>query len=174
HLLDLPVEILLAIFKKLGTIDVFYSLWNIGNNRLDNFLRDETLTNYIDLTSVDDITILNQALLYILPQIHHNVQDLTFQSSLTNRVFYAGTYPKLTHLKIKDSSITVYPGFFLSDLQSNIFSSSTLRELSIYVYNFNDCLYLLDGRLSQLNSFTVRVYDVDAPSSITHSQVNQY
>ncbi|CAF4410767.1 unnamed protein product, partial [Adineta steineri] len=57
HLLDLPVEILLAIFKKLGTIDVFYSLWNIGNNRLDNFLRDETLTNYIDLTSVDDITI---------------------------------------------------------------------------------------------------------------------
>ncbi|CAF4203359.1 unnamed protein product [Adineta steineri] len=174
HLLDLPDEILLAIFKKLGTIDAFYSLWNIGNNRLDNFLRDETLTNNIDLTSVDDITILNQALLYILPQIHHNVQDLTFQSSLTNRVFYAGTYPKLTHLKIKDPSITAYPGFFLSDLQSNIFSSSTLTELSIYVYNFNDCLYLLDGRLSQLNSFTVRVYDVDAPSSITHSQNNLF
>ncbi|CAF1244156.1 unnamed protein product [Adineta steineri] len=172
HLLDLPDEILLAILKKLSNIDILYSFLNIGNNRLDTLLRDQTLTNNIDLTSIDDITILNKVLLCILPRIHHNVQDLTFQSSLINRVFHAGTYPKLAHLKIKDSSIAAYPGVLLSDLRSTIFYSSTLTELSIYVHTFNDCLYLLDGRLSQLKSFTVRVYDVDAPLWITHNQNN--
>ncbi|CAF4036492.1 unnamed protein product [Adineta steineri] len=172
HLLDLPDEMLLTIFKKLHNTSVLYSFLGIGNNRLDTLLRDETLTNNIDLTSIDDITILHRALFCVLPRIHHNVRDLTFETSSINRVFRAGTYPKLTHLKIKDPSITKNDGLFLSDLQSNIFSSSTLTELYIYVHNFNDCLYLLDGRLSQLKSFTVRVYDVDAPSSITHNQNN--
>ncbi|CAF4111412.1 unnamed protein product, partial [Adineta steineri] len=174
HLLDLPDEMLLTIFKNLDNTYVLYSFLSIGNNRLDTLLRDETLTIDIDLTSINEITILYQVLLYILPRIHHNVQDLTFQSSLINRVFHAGIYPRLTHLKIKDSSITAYPDLLSSDLQSNIFSSSILTELCINVPTFNDCLYLLDGRLNQLNSFTVRIYDVDAPSSIIHNQNNLF
>ncbi|CAF1116686.1 unnamed protein product [Adineta steineri] len=172
HLLDLPDELLLTILKKLSNTYVLYSFLDIGNNRLDTLLRDQTLTNNIDLTSINDTTILNQALFCVLPRIHHNVRDLTFESSLISRVFHAGSYPKLTHLKIKDSSITAYPSVLLSNLPSNIFSSSTLTELCIYVPTFNDCLCLLDGRLNQLNSFTVRICDVDAPSSINHNQNN--
>ena len=37
------------------------------------------------------------------------------------------------------------------------FSSSTLTKLCINVYNFNDCLALLDGRLKQLTTFIVQV-----------------
>ena len=36
-------------------------------------------------------------------------------------------------------------------------NSSTLTTLKINVENFDDCLYLLDGRLSSLSTFTVYV-----------------
>ncbi|CAF0769087.1 unnamed protein product [Adineta steineri] len=81
-------------------------------------------------------------------------------------------FENLKHLNIKGSSITAYPGVLLYDLPSTIFSSSILTKLCINVATFNDCLYLLDGRLNQLNSFTVRVYDVDAPSLIVHNKNN--
>ena len=38
------------------------------------------------------------------------------------------------------------------------FSSSTLVELHININLFDDCLYLLDGRLSQLQKLFVNVW----------------
>ena len=35
------------------------------------------------------------------------------------------------------------------------FQCSTLRKLSITVYSFEDCLYLLDGRFNQLEEIDV-------------------
>ena len=40
------------------------------------------------------------------------------------------------------------------------FSSSTLVELHINVSLFDDCLYLLDGRFSQLRTLFVNVSDI--------------
>ncbi|CAF4270800.1 unnamed protein product, partial [Rotaria magnacalcarata] len=36
------------------------------------------------------------------------------------------------------------------------------------VENFDDCLYLLDGRLKQLTTFNVNVYSIDTSSTIVH------
>lgn len=46
------------------------------------------------------------------------------------------------------------------DHQSPTFSSSTLVELHINVYRFNDCLYLLDGRLPQLHTLYVKALQI--------------
>jgi hypothetical protein len=40
------------------------------------------------------------------------------------------------------------------------FFSSTLMELHIKVSNFEDCLYLLDGRLKQLHTLYVNIWFV--------------
>ncbi|CAF4076435.1 unnamed protein product [Rotaria magnacalcarata] len=37
------------------------------------------------------------------------------------------------------------------------------------VENFDDCLYLLDGRLKQLTTFNVNVYSIDTSSTIVHN-----
>ena len=50
----------------------------------------------------------------------------------------------------------------LSGLSSTTFSSSSIVDLRITMTNFDDCRYLLDGRLSQLHTFIVSldyIYD---------------
>jgi len=49
--------------------------------------------------------------------------------------------------------------FILFNDESSPFSS-TLVELHINVYLFDDCLYLLDGRLSQLRTLFVHVFHI--------------
>jgi hypothetical protein len=42
--------------------------------------------------------------------------------------------------------------------------SSTLLFLYVVVDSFEDCLYLLDGRFKQLNTFHVCIYSSNVPS----------
>lgn len=52
------------------------------------------------------------------------------------------------------------------------FFSSTLTELHIYLTYFNDCLYLLDGRFSQLHTFYVNIRVVLPPSPTIDNKVS--
>ena len=45
--------------------------------------------------------------------------------------------------------------------RSPIFFSSTLVELHVNLYCWNDCLYLLDGRLPRLHTLFVKVFHID-------------
>ncbi len=81
-------------------------------------------------------------------------------------------FKNLQNLTINGSSIAAYPGLSLCDLPSTTFSSSILTKLCINISTFDDCLYLLDGRLNQLNTLIIRIYDIGAPSLIVHNQVN--
>jgi len=81
-------------------------------------------------------------------------------------------FKNLRNLSINGSSITAYPGLSLCDLPSTTFSSLILTKLCINVSTFDDCLYLLDGRLNQLNILIVRIYDINAPSLIVHNKVS--
>jgi hypothetical protein len=82
-------------------------------------------------------------------------------------------FENLKHFNILPSSVfDDYIPLSICDLPSTTFSSSILTELCIDVNNFDDCLYLLDGRLKQLTIFTVRIYHIDNHSSIVHKIVS--
>lgn len=54
------------------------------------------------------------------------------------------------------------------------FFSSTLAELHINVADFNDCLYLLNGRLSQLRTFHVKIDYFLLPSEVIKEKVYHF
>ena len=91
------------------------------------------------------------------------------------RNIYAHTlsfFKNLTHLNIIGPNVKLCPGLSLCDLPSTTFYSSILTHLCIMVQTFDDCLYLLDGRLKQLTKFSVNVYSMDSSSTIVHNMVN--
>jgi hypothetical protein len=65
----------------------------------------------------------------------------------------------------------LYPGLSFCDLPSTTFHSSILTDLYIHVETFDDCLYLLDGRLKQLTTLSVNVYSIDNSSTIVYNTV---
>jgi hypothetical protein len=72
------------------------------------------------------------------------------------------------------SAISMYPGLSLCYLPSTTFSSPILTHLYINVKTFDDCLYLLDGRLRKLRILYVTVYNIDTSSGIVHNMVSFY
>ncbi len=54
------------------------------------------------------------------------------------------------------------------------FSSSSLKELHINTYDFNECLYLLDGRLNQLEKFYVSVFVIYLQPSAIKDKVYSF
>jgi hypothetical protein len=78
-------------------------------------------------------------------------------------------FKNLKHLNIIGPYV---PGLSLCNLSSTTFYSSILTYLCITVANFDDCLYLVDGRLKRLTTFNVTVYSIDNSSTIVHNMVN--
>ena len=102
HLLDLPVEILLKILKRLNNMDVLYSL--IGVEGLDILAQDEIFTNTLSFVFTDNDStnelMLNRFCNDILPRIQYNVKCLVLETTTMDRILRAGIYPNLTQLKI--------------------------------------------------------------------------
>ncbi|CAF1180627.1 unnamed protein product [Adineta steineri] len=219
HLLDLPDEILLIILKKLGSVDVLYSLLNI-NKRLDQMARSVNNTKFLNF-SMNNVQ-HNRFCCEILPQIHHNIVELTLELFSMECILLACKYPNLTvivltnfspdilleyltdespishlfqqqirHLTITSEKeictsrsftdvcirilamcrnlsylnmnqwlITNQAYLSIRYRPPNVCFSPNLHTLSINVIDFDDCLRLLDGRLEQLRSFTVRIYSI--------------
>jgi hypothetical protein len=79
----------------------------------------------------------------------------------------------LKHFTIKYSQ-GPYATFSLYNLPSNTFSSSSLTYLNVNILDFNDCLYLLDGRLKQLHTCMVQVSRMEENFSNAHNLVNKF
>lgn len=113
NILDLPNEILLIIFKKLNTIDVFYSITNVNRRfyelSLDCYhvqdLQMTTMMNvdtcYKQISSIDS-KLLSSICKNILPKIHHQVQKLTVDQNSMKPILHASNYPQLNSLTIVD------------------------------------------------------------------------
>jgi hypothetical protein len=102
HLLDLPVELLLKILKRLNNMDVLYSL--IGVEGLGLLAQDKIFTHTLNFVFTDNDSI-NEAMLNrfcnsILPQIQSNVKCLVLETTTMDHILRAGVYPNLTQLKI--------------------------------------------------------------------------
>ncbi|UJR08853.1 hypothetical protein I4U23_013108 [Adineta vaga] len=158
HLLDLPVEILFNILKRLNNLDVLYSL--IGVKGLDCLARNEIFTNTLSFGSTDggedsaiDETKLNRFCDSILPQIHNDVKSLVCDAKLIDRILRAGVYLNLTQLKITGYLDNTFPDI------------CTVNSLG-------DCFYLLDGRLMQLSSFIVIIEEDEDYSPMEFNENN--
>jgi hypothetical protein len=118
----------------------------------------EQITNLI-LINIDKDTITSLWKFYTVDVYNH---ILTFFKNLKN-------------LSVIEPCIaSSYPSLSLCDLPSTVFSSSTLTHLHIDVKNFDDCLYLLDGRLRKLATLCVIVHYMDTSSGIIHNMVSFY
>ena len=71
--------------------------------------------------------------------------------------FYQSTYRTSGHARFTDTTTNF---------------SSNLVELHIYVRHFDDCLYLLDGRLSQLLRFFVTIHRILPIRSVNGNRVS--
>ncbi len=128
-ILDLSDEILLTIFKKLNNIDLLYSLMGI-NEKLDKVACDITITQSVDLTTIssNDVSdsrtnvIIDRFCSNIFPRIHDNVESLTVQASIFQRILHANNYPNLRKLTL----VNLEPA-----MASKIFNSMLL-DLSIF------------------------------------------
>jgi hypothetical protein len=105
NILDLPDEMLLAIFNKLNMVDVFYSLVDI-NKRFNRLTLDPFYIHNLDLTAKRSLLqrtsrLDNQEIgttcKKILPRIHHHIHKLTVPSCLIECIVNID-YPQLQSL----------------------------------------------------------------------------
>ncbi|CAF0770577.1 unnamed protein product [Adineta steineri] len=68
-----------------------------------------------------------------------------------------------------EPSAMSYPTLSLCYLPSTSFSSPILTHLNINVETFDDCFYLLDGRLRKLTTLCVDAYHMDTFEEIVHN-----
>ncbi|CAF4006035.1 unnamed protein product [Adineta steineri] len=175
HLLDLPDEILLIILKKLGSVDVLYSLLNI-NKRLDQMARSINNTKFLNF-SMNNVQ-LNRFCCEILPQIHHNIVELTLDIFSMERILLACEYSNLTEIVLTNFLPDILLQYLTEQLRSftvgvDSISRSTvdnnnqkilsnLKEFSLTSYkneNAYDCRILpLLRRMPNLETLTFDLY----------------
>lgn len=103
------------------------------------------------------------------------MEDFTMSDYTINvYIHILNFFANLKHFSIIDATIHGYPSMSLCNFPSIIFDSSILTKLCINVYNFDDCLCLLDGRLKQLNTFIVEIDDIGNHSSIVCNMVSSH
>ncbi|CAF1379209.1 unnamed protein product [Rotaria sordida] len=163
-LLDLPNEILLMIFKKLGNIDVLYSLLDVDNQRLDIIAQENTFTNtlkFLIITLTDDILSLTDSIVdrfctNILPRIHQNVKSLILDSLSMERILLVGDYPNLTEIKLFNFNDKIVSRYFTVETPFRcIFQRQIADLILVFENDFNEILeknYTTD-HLSIMGSF---------------------
>ncbi len=98
----------------------------------------------------------------------------------TTRELFAKAYirllmvcKKLEHLEIKTIGLISGTKLSLHNFLTSTCFSSTLYKLTVDLSTFDDCLYLLDGRLNQLSTFIVNIDGINASSLDIDNKVNQ-
>ena len=98
HFFDLPDEMLLAICKKLKSVDVLYSLLNV-DERLDQLVLDPAHTRHLDFFDCP-CSIMDRICTQILPRISRLVFELTLELHKMEQILLATEYPSLHSLSI--------------------------------------------------------------------------
>jgi len=108
ELLDLPDEILLMILNNLHSVQIMYSLEGV-NKRLDAMAVSISNSKIIHLAKClyDDVSSIYDAILDricsdILSRICDNIEEISLDASIMERVLLAYKYPNLLTLLITD------------------------------------------------------------------------
>ncbi|CAF2951075.1 unnamed protein product [Rotaria sp. Silwood2] len=83
-------------------------------------------------------------------------------------------FTNLIHLDFNFDDNFVYPPTSFIKLLSTTCHSSSIVHLNVRVRNFDDCLCLLDGRLSQLHTFIVKIDNIDDLSMSIRKKVRNF
>ena len=126
-------------------------------------LLDESFFGHIFKQQIRELTLTNNQKCTEVPMINYT-------TDVYARI--VDFCQNLMHFNVISSSGGTFPSLSLRGLSSSTFSSSTLMKLCINVYNFEDCLSLLDGRLKQLSTLIVVIVNVEDHSSIVHNSVS--
>lgn len=105
--MDLPDEMILAIWKYLYNIDVLSAFTGL-NSQFDRLIRDDAVIGSLTLLShypdqyphLQPDSILDRFCLELLPKIHHRVRCLTLEPISMGRVLSTGSFPSLNHLTL--------------------------------------------------------------------------
>lgn len=124
--MNLPAEIIFAIWNNLSNIDVLYAFTGV-NRRFNHLVRDDTLTRSLVLLSDDSeqfprplpSPILDRFCVEVLPAIHDRVQSLTLEPISMERILSAGSYPRLHQLTLKNVDADVARRYFAGN-ESNV------------------------------------------------------
>ncbi|CAF2346741.1 unnamed protein product [Rotaria sp. Silwood2] len=127
-----------------------------------DYLTNESLVRSIFQEQITNLTLIND---------DEDGMIRSLKNYTTNVYSHILTFFKnLKELSIMEpSAISMYPGLSLCYLPSTTFSSPILTHLYINLKTFDDCLYLLDGRLRKLTTLCVNVYSIDEYSRIVHN-----
>ncbi|CAF3221190.1 unnamed protein product [Rotaria sp. Silwood2] len=107
NILNLPDEILHAIFNKLNIVDIVYSLVNV-NQRFDLLTLDPFYIHHLDFVikrddvhnSSVDIQIIDRICEKILPRINEKVNKLTVDQFSMEGIISTIDYPQLHSLSL--------------------------------------------------------------------------
>ena len=108
-LLDLPDELMLAIFGKMTTVDALTALTTV-HHRFDSLLHDRLFVRELDFTTrtwTDDRCSIDERSLSamrhsILPSIHHHVTSLTLDADSVACVLGVADFPQVSSLTLHD------------------------------------------------------------------------
>lgn len=112
HLLDLPDEIFLMIFKELKMLDVLYFIADV-HQRLNRIAHDSLYILQLDLTAlttiqsrctkyVTDEQVLSHLCQNILPRLHEQIHRITLEPYLMTDILAAVNYPQLYSLSLRN------------------------------------------------------------------------
>jgi hypothetical protein len=139
HLLDLPDELLMIIFKKLEKFEILYSLLDI-NMRLDQIVFDPSIIN-------TQITLMEQA------------SPLKLISSLPDIVldrFCFEILPKI-HDKIKWLNLETLS---MERILLTVNNYSNLRQLDIFIMNIETDMHLFTSKIFYYDYFSHLITDI--------------
>jgi hypothetical protein len=145
NILDLPDEMLRAIFNKLNMVDMLYSLVDV-NQRFDRLALDSLYVYHLDFSieafnnynSSTYTYILDRICSKILPRINQKITELTVDPLSMKRILGAVDYSQLYSL-----SFVNFEPKILSRHLTGICSLILFHELLIFIFLFKTKLYYI-------------------------------
>ncbi|CAF1484567.1 unnamed protein product [Rotaria sordida] len=146
---DLPVEILIYIFKKISNVEVLYSLINT-NQLLNQIVRDPIFTSDLFLLncfsdgSISSLSnrMLDKFCLQILPDIGDKIKWLNLESSSMERILLSTNYSNVCKLGLYG------------------------LEIEKAKYLFTEKTYLIDIFKNQISSLIINITESENQKSI--------
>ncbi|CAF1579846.1 unnamed protein product [Rotaria sp. Silwood1] len=130
---------------------------------------DEDAATYLFYHECSDFHIFKNQILSLVIKLDDKKQPF-IRNILTHIFRYILTmFTNLCYLNFQASSIYSQQISFDTLPRKPIFSS-TLLKLHVNLENFNDCLYLLDGRLNQLHTFYVNISIINSYRTIINKE----
>ncbi|CAF3210945.1 unnamed protein product [Rotaria sp. Silwood2] len=139
-------------------------LFNFTQEIYLNYFTNESSLRYIFQQKLTHLTLVNidkRTEIESLKNYNRNVYEHIMKF-----------FRNLKYLSIIETHYRSYPPLLLYNSPSISFSSTILAYLCINVNTFDDCLYLLDGRLKQLTTLIVQIYKTSKSSSVTPNMDN--